>query len=96
MIDVKDKPQILQHLEKSLNVTVYDTMCVTTGLWYTQRCGSTRTAPSADPSAELLVAPTRALGPPYGAELQASSSACDGPRVELQAVQVSSLCQGKP
>lgn len=28
MIDVKDKPQILQHLEKSLNVTVYDTKCV--------------------------------------------------------------------
>ena len=27
MIDVKDKPQILQHLEKSLNVTVYDTKC---------------------------------------------------------------------
>lgn len=25
MIDVKDKPQILQHLEKSLNVTIYET-----------------------------------------------------------------------
>lgn len=27
MIDVKDKPQILQHLEKSLTVTIYDTKC---------------------------------------------------------------------
>ena len=29
MIDVKDKPQILQHLEKSLTVTIYDTKCAT-------------------------------------------------------------------
>jgi hypothetical protein len=25
MIDIKDKSQILQHLEKALNVTIYDT-----------------------------------------------------------------------
>ena len=28
MIEVQDRPQLLQHIEKSLNVTIYDTKCV--------------------------------------------------------------------
>jgi hypothetical protein len=38
MIEVQDRPQILQHLEKSLNVTIYDTKCVFLPIFFLLHC----------------------------------------------------------